>query len=200
MTATLSATPSPSTSTPAPALTIPGRLDIWIFVMIEVLIFSSYFVAYMLYRIWNPALYLQSQQQLSQHFGAANTIILLLSSWLIARAVQSAREARYETAQHQVYATMALGLAFVVSKLVEWSIKISDGYTLSTNGFFTFYYFLTGIHVVHVLLGFGFLGVMIYQLRSPVRRSMPTIEAGGIYWHMVDFLWVLIFALLYVMR
>ena len=179
---------------------VPGRIDIWIFVLIEAVIFSSYFIAYMLYRIWNPALYLQSQQQLSQHFGAVNTIVLLLSSWLIARAVQSAREARYETAQRQVWATIALGLAFVISKLAEWSIKVGDGYTLSSNGFFTFYYFLTGIHVVHVLLGFGFLGTMLYQLRSAERRSMPVIESGGIYWHMVDFLWVIIFALLYVMR
>jgi hypothetical protein len=57
-----------------------------------------------------------------------------------------------------------------------------------------------GIHVVHVLMGFGFLAVAIHQMRSPARRSIPAIEACGIYWHMVDFLWVIIFALLYVMR
>lgn len=199
MTASLTAA-MPSADTAHAPSTIPGRLDIWIFVMIEVLIFSSYFVAYMLYRVWNPALYLESQQQLSQHFGAANTVILLVSSWFVARAVQSARERQYDDAQRQVIATIALGLLFIASKLVEWTLKVSDGYTLSTNGFFTFYYFLTGIHVVHVLIGFGFLGVMLHQLRSPARRSMPTIEAGGVYWHMVDFLWVIIFALLYVMR
>jgi nitric oxide reductase NorE protein len=183
-------------STPA----IPGRIDIWIFVMIEAVIFSSYFAAYMLYRTWSPDLYLQSQQQLSQHFGAANTVILLLSSWLMASAVQSAREGRYDTAQNQVWATMWFGAAFIGSKLLEWSSKIAEGYTLTTNGFFTFYYFLTGIHVVHVLLGFGFLAVAIRQMRSTEGRSMPAIEACGIYWHMVDFLWVIIFALLYVMR
>ena len=95
---------------------------------------------------------------------------------------------------------MAFGGLFIASKLVEWSSKIGDGYTLTTNGFFTFYYFLTGIHVVHVLMGFGFLAVAIHQMHSPARRSMPAIEACGIYWHMVDFLWVIIFALLYVMR
>lgn len=200
MSTQLSAPAPHAASLARPIATIPGRIDIWIFVAVEMLIFSSYFVAYMLYRIWNPALYLQSQQQLSQHFGTANTIILLLSSWLIARAVQSAREARYRMAQQQVYATIALGCAFVTSKFIEWSIKIGDGYTLSSNGFFTFYYFLTGIHVVHVLLGFGFLATLLYQLRSPARRSITVIESGGIYWHMVDFLWVIIFALLYVMR
>jgi len=184
----------------AASLQIPGRLDIWIFVAIEAVIFSSYFVAYMLYRIWNPELFLQSQQQLSQHFGAANTVILLLSSWMIARAVHSARERRWQAAQGQVLLTIGFGLMFVASKLLEWSMKVRDGYELTTNGFFAFYYFLTGIHVVHVLMGFGFLGVVLYQLRSPARRSLPAIEAGGVYWHMVDFLWVIIFALLYVMR
>jgi nitric oxide reductase NorE protein len=179
---------------------VPGRVDIWIFVAIEAVIFASYFVAYMLHRVWDAELYLQSQQQLSQHFGAANTVILLLSSWLMASAVQSAREGRYDIAQQQVYATIAFGVLFIGSKLLEWSNKIDEGYTLTTNGFFTFYYFLTGIHVVHVLLGFGFLAVAIRQMRDIKRRSMPVIEACGIYWHMVDFLWVIIFALLYVMR
>ncbi len=183
-----------------PSNAIPGRIDIWVFVAIEVVIFSSYFVAYMLHRVWEPALYLESQQQLSQHFGAANTVILLVSSWLMAGAVQAAREGRHAAAQRQVWATMAFGGLFIASKLVEWSSKIGDGYTLTTNGFFTFYYFLTGIHVVHVLMGFGFLAVAIHQMRSPARRSIPAIEACGIYWHMVDFLWVIIFALLYVMR
>lgn len=199
MNSSLTAALPPAEATPATSA-VPGRLDIWIFVMIEVVIFSSYFVTYMLYRMWNPELYLESQQHLSQHFGALNTVILLVSSWFVARAVQSAREQRHAVAQRQVATTIALGALFIASKLVEWSTKIAAGYTLGTNGFFTFYYFLTGIHVVHVLLGFGFLGVMLHQLRSPERRSMPAIEAGGIYWHMVDFLWVIIFALLYVMR
>ncbi|HSW12066.1 MAG TPA: cytochrome c oxidase subunit 3 [Solimonas sp.] len=179
---------------------IPGRIDIWIFVAIEVLVFSSYFVTYMLYRTWNPDLFLQSQQQLNQNFGAANTVILLLSSWLIARGVQAAREGRYDAAQRQVFMTIFCGLLFVGSKGLEWSLKIGEGIEFSTNRFFSFYYFLTGIHVIHVLMGFAFLGVVVYQLRSPQRRSQEVIEAGGIYWHMVDFLWVIIFALLYVMR
>lgn len=198
----MTTTAIPSTPRPATAAgedqSIPGRLDLWVFVMIEVVIFSGYFVTYMLYRAWNPELYLASQQQLSQHFGAANTIILLISSWLMARAMQAARENHHDLAQKQVVATIFCGVLFIASKLMEWSIKIGDGYTLSTNGFFAFYYFLTGIHVVHMLIGFGFLAVVLYQLHSPSRRSMPVIEAGGIYWHMVDFLWVLIFALLYV--
>lgn len=85
---------------------IPGRPDIWIFVLIEAVIFGSYFVAYMVYRIWNPALFLQSQEQMSQSFDAVNTVTLLLSSWRMARAAQCARENRYDAAQRLVFQTV----------------------------------------------------------------------------------------------
>lgn len=179
---------------------LPGQPDIWMLVAFEVLVFSSYFVVYMLYRSWDPALFLESQQHLSQNFGALNTVILLFSSWFAAQGVQAAREGRYEAAQKLVLGTIGCGLLFVGSKLLEWSLKIDAGFTFSSNRFFSFYYFLTGIHVIHVLFGFVFLAVVLWQLRSPQRRSQPVIEAGAIFWHMVDFLWVIIFALLYVMR
>ena len=179
---------------------VPGQIDIWYFVLVEVIIFSSYFITYMLYRVWEPTLFLQSQAQLNQNFGAFNTVILLLSSWLIARAVQAAREQKFDAAQRLVVLTIACGALFITSKIFEWSSKIHQGLEFSTNRFFSFYYFLTGIHVLHVLIGFVFLGVVIYQIRSPQRRSISVIESGAIFWHMVDFLWVIIFALLYVMR
>lgn len=179
---------------------VPGQIDIWYFVLIEVIIFSSYFVTYMLYRSWDSALFLQSQAQLNQNFGAFNTVVLLVSSWLVARAVQAAREQNFDAAQKRVMMTIGCGLLFIGSKILEWSSKIHQGFEFSTNRFFSFYYFLTGIHVLHVLIGFVFLSVVIYQLRSPQRRSITVIESGAIFWHMVDFLWVIIFALLYVMR
>jgi nitric oxide reductase NorE protein len=177
-----------------------GQLDMWAFVLFECLIFASYFIIYMLYRMHQPELFLRSQQQLSQNFGAANTLILLTSSLLIARCVQSAREEKYEIALRQVVLTLLCGILFVASKTIEWWMKVREGIQFSTNDFFSFYYFLTGIHVLHVLIGFGALGIVVYQLWSPERRSQEIVETGATYWHMVDFLWVIIFALLYVMR
>lgn len=177
-----------------------GQPDMWVFVLLECLVFGSYFIIYMLYRMRTPKLFLESQGHLSQHFGVANTLILLTSSWLIARCVQSARENKHDIALGQLYMTMFCGALFVASKIAEWSMKIGDGYTFATNEFFWFYYFLTGIHVTHVLMGFGALLIVGYQLWGPERRSLEIIETGATYWHMVDFLWVIIFALLYVMR
>lgn len=183
-----------------PERAVPGQPDMWAFVLFESLVFSSYFVVYMLHRVRNAQLFLESQARLSQGFGAANTLVLLLSSWFMARCVQSARERQYDAAQRQVLAAGACGALFVGLKLYEWSLELTQGYGFSSNEFFSFYYFLTAIHVLHVLIGFVVLGVAVYQLRGAQLRSQEVIETCATYWHMVDFLWVIIFALLYVMR
>ena len=177
-----------------------GEPDMWAFVLFECLIFASYFIIYMLYRMADPELFLQSQEHLNQDLGVANTLILLTSSWLMARCVQAAREKKFEIATRQVVLTLVCGVAFVALKVTEWSMKVREGLEFSTNEFFWFYYFLTGIHVLHVLIGFVVLAVVVHQLRSPERRSQEIVETGATYWHMVDFLWVMIFALVYVMR
>jgi nitric oxide reductase NorE protein len=182
------------------ASVIPGQPDIWVLVLLEALTFSSYFVVYMIYRTRHPGLYLHSQAQLSLPFGVVNTLVLLTSSWSMARCVQRARAGAYSIALRDVFLTILLGLVFTVSKLFEWVTKTQAGLTFTSNEFFMFYYFLTGMHLLHVLMGFVFLGVVVYQLSSPARRSQEVIETGATYWHMIDFLWVVIFALLYVMR
>lgn len=182
----------------APA--IPGQPDMWVLVMIEALTFSAYFVVYTVFYKRSPELFLQSQAHLNLPFGVFNTVVLLTSSWSIARCVERSRAGDYGAALRNVYLTMAGGVLFTALKLYEWSAEISNGYTFTTDAFFSFYYFLTAMHLLHVVVGFIALSVVIYQLRSPQRRSQEIIETGATYWHMVDFLWVIIFALIYVMR
>jgi nitric oxide reductase NorE protein len=178
----------------------PGQPDMWVLVMIEALTFSSYFVVYVVCRALHPVLFQQSQAQLSLPLGVVNTLMLVTSSWSMARCVELARARNYNGALWAICLTILLGLIFAGSKIWEWSSRIHAGLYFSTNQFFSFYYFLTGIHLLHVLVGFIVLGVVIYQLISPARRSQVIIETGATYWHMVDFLWIFIFALLYVMR
>jgi nitric oxide reductase NorE protein len=179
---------------------VPGQPDMWALVLFEALLFTSYFGVYLVCRTQNPDLYLHSQAQLDPRLGVFNTLVLLTSSWSMARCVQAAREGSFRAASKNVFLTLFFGVVFVGSKVFEWSREIQKGFGFSTDEFFSFYYFLTGIHVIHVLVGFVVLGVVVYQLRSPARRSREIVETGATYWHMVDFLWVLIFALLYVMR
>ena len=178
----------------------PGQPDMWVLVMVEALTFSAYFVVYVIWRMRSPELFLQSQAYLSRELGVADTLILLTSSWSIARCVQRARAGEYRGALVSVGLTILLGVLFAGAKLYEWTLKVRSGMYFGTNEFFSFYYFLTGMHLLHVLVGFIVLGVVAYQLWSPARRSQEIIETGATYWHMVDFLWMIIFALLYLMR
>lgn len=183
-----------------PASHVPGGKDIWVFVLGDLVIFSGYFVVFMVYRAQQPELFLESQRHLDLTVGAVNTLVLLTSSWFAARSVIVARAGDIARATRLTVYCGLCGVLFLVVKAFEWSAKIAHGYTFPSNDFFMFYYLLTGIHGFHVALGLVFLGVSWYQLRTAARNRMSTVETGAIYWHMVDLLWVVIFALVYVMR
>ena len=182
------------------AKAVPGQPDMWMFVLFEMLIFTAYFGVYLFFRAQDPQPFLQSQRQLSLGVGIFNTIVLLSSSWSVARCVDTSRAGDYPRALRDAALTMAFGAVFLVSKALEWAHQIRLGNTISSDNFFTYYFFLTGIHLLHVLIGFVVLGVAVYQIRGPRRRSQQLIETCATYWHTVDFLWVLIFAMLYVVR
>jgi nitric oxide reductase NorE protein len=186
-----------------PARFVPGQPDMWAFVLFETLVFTAYFGFYLFYRARSPELFLHSQAQLDLRIGVFNTLVLLLSSWSVARCVQSSRAGAYRAALRDVLITAAFAAVFLVFKVFEWARLVRMGNGLDSNDFFTYYFFLTGIHFVHLLIGFVVLGVVVYQLRGPAGRSpklQENVETCATYWHTVDFLWVLIFALLYVVR
>lgn len=183
-----------------PGRFVPGQTDMWAFVLFETLVFTGYFGFYLFYRARGPELFLHAQTQLDLRVGVFNTLVLLLSSWSVARCVQSARAGAYRAAMRDVFITAAFAIVFLFFKVFEWTRLVRMGNGLDSNDFFTYYFFLTGIHFVHLLIGFVVLGVVVYQLRSPARRSQELVETCATYWHTVDFLWVLIFALLYVVR
>ena len=179
---------------------VPGQPDMWAFVLFETLVFTAYFGFYLFSRGRNPELFLHAQAQLDLRIGVFNTLVLLLSSWSVARCVQSARAGVYQAALRDVFITAAFAVVFLFFKVFEWVRLIHAGNGVDSNDFFMYYFFLTGIHFVHLLIGFVVLGIIVYQLRGPARRSQELVETGATYWHTVDFLWVLIFALLYVVR
>jgi nitric oxide reductase NorE protein len=191
---------SAAKETTGPARFVPGQPDMWAFVLFEALVFTSYFIVYVVRRTQSPELFLSSQAHLDLRVGVFNTLVLLASSWSVARCVLAARERSFRTALGHAFLTMAFGFVFLASKVLEWRAAIEAGFGFTTDEFFSFYYFLTAIHFLHLLIGFVVLGIAVHQLWSPARRSQQTIETCATYWHTIDFLWVLIFALLYVMR
>ena len=179
---------------------LPADRDLWVFVLGDFVIFSSYFLIFMVYRNQQHALFLESQRHLNVGIGMANTLVLLTSSLFIATAVRAARAGKYVKAGRLTVLSALCGVVFTAIKAYEWWAKISIGMTFTKNDFFMFYYLLTGVHLFHVVLGLIFLGVVFFELRSPQHRRPSVVESGAVYWHMVDLLWIVIFALIYLMR
>ena len=179
---------------------LPSNKDMWIFVLGDLVIFSTYFIIFMIYRHQERQQFLSAQQHLSLTIGVVNTLLLLAGSWFVAQSVQSTRAGDYQRAARLTVGGGLCGLAFILLKAYEWASKIGHGLTFPSNDFFMFYYMLTGVHLFHVALGLVFLSVVFVELRNPKLRRVSMVETGATYWHMVDLLWVVIFALMYVMR
>jgi len=193
------ATATDTTDT-SPDERVPGETGMWFFVLFESLIFTSYFCVYLYFRTQDEGAFLEAQSALRLPLGIVDTIVLLTSSWAIARSVQEARAGRPAAARRLAFVTIGLGAAFSALKLVEWAHLIGDGHTFTSSDFMQHYFFLTGMHAVHLLIGLVALGILVHQLADPHRRSQETIETCATYWHTVDLYWVLIFAVLYIVR
>jgi nitric oxide reductase NorE protein len=179
---------------------IPGAPDMWVFVVFESLVFASYFCVYLYFRTQDEAGFLEAQSALHLPLGVVDTILLLTSSWAMARCALHARALEHGVARQYAYLTAGFGAAFLALKVAEWASLIDEGHTFTSSEFMQHFFFLTGMHAIHLLIGFVVLGVLVRQLADPRRRSLTTIETCTTYWHTVDLYWVIIFALLYVVR
>ena len=177
-----------------------GTSGIWFFIIGDLLIFGVYFVCYMVYRSQSQDTFLQSQQLLDQRIGVINTLILLTSSLLVAIGTQAARQRQNDQSRRLFGVAVALGALFPLLKMVEWIPDVAAGLTPGKNLFWLFYYVMTGLHLVHVLAGLTVLGYVIRSLRAPGEPRIRLVETGALYWHMVDVLWLFLFAVFYLMR
>lgn len=186
----------------APLRRLPGVEGIWVFVAADMAMFAILFVSYMQGRLAEPALFEASRQTLDVNFGGINTLILLTSSWLVALGVVAVRQGRAERLPALLAAALACGLAFMVSKAIEYGGKLAAGITMLTNDFYMFYFTLTGIHLFHVTAGNVVLVVLWVKARNGAftQDNCVTLECGATYWHMVDLLWIMLFPLLYLLR
>lgn len=187
---------------------LPGEPGVWVFIVGDMLMFALFFGVFVHYRAQDPTLYIQSQATLNQGFGAINTMLLLTSSWFVVDAVRDARSRRTGRAGTRIILAFLCGAGFIAVKFFEYREKISAGITLTSNDFFMYYYMLTGIHLLHVVIGMGVL-IFLWRLlrQSALHRSTVShesvishLESGASFWHLVDMLWIFLFALLYLMK
>jgi nitric oxide reductase NorE protein len=177
---------------------LPGEGSMWFFVIGDLIIFGIYFVGYMYFRGQEHTVFLAGQARLNVVVGAVNTIMLLTSSLFVAVGTAAARAGRPRDAARLFGVAWVFGAAFPLLKLFEYVPEITAGLTPGTNAFFMFYFVMTGLHLCHVLLGLVILGFVIRNLA--VQPKLSFVESGATYWHMVDVLWLVLFALLYLMR
>ena len=188
-----------------------ATLGMWVFLITEVMFFGGLFASYAIYRSLYPEGFAVASRRLDYLLGAFNTAVLICSSLMMALAVHNAQRGRVRALQLFLALTMLLGLVFLGVKVVEYAHKFQEhlvpGPTFRFEGpearaaqlFFSFYFVMTGLHALHMVVGIGVLAVlwvMAWRGRFSPHYYTP-VEVAGLYWHFVDIVWIYLFPLLY---
>ncbi len=176
----------------------PGGILMWIIIFLELITFGMAIVAFVFYGKEQPELFHQSRLQLNATFGAVNTVFLLTSGFCMAQAVHEFKGNNIKKSSLFFKLTMLGGIFFLILKSIEYYHKIESGISLETNVFFTFYWLLTGFHLIHVIIGLVILGWTNYGMKKKNSDTqIEDIEACAAFWHMCDLIWLLLFPILY---
>ena len=185
-----------------------GRLGLWILIAGELVIFGGLIACYLLNRLRYPE-WAEQAAHTSTFFGALNTFVLLSSSFTIVKAHEAANKKNLKKVSLYMLLTIAGGLLFLVNKSIEYTHEIGHGFTMSSpvlqakgnyvgSLFWSFYYLMTGLHGTHVLVGMVIMTVIWTQARKG--KNLHRVELAGLYWHMVDLIWIFLFPLLYIAK
>jgi len=188
---------------------IASKLGMWLFIFTELLLFGGLFIVYSVFRHGNLEAFNLAAQHLDVKVGTINTFILLISSMTIAMSTTAIQKKDKRTTLILIAITVALAIAFLVNKYFEWGHKIHDGLypgsdVLTELGrgdtlFFGLYFFMTGLHALHIIIGMTFLIVIFFRVRKEhiTHDNFQLLENGGLYWHLVDIIWIFLFPLFY---
>lgn len=186
-----------------------ARLGMWLFLYTEIMLFGGLFVLYAVYYHRFPGEFAAAGGELELALGALNTGLLLLSSFTVAASVESLRKGAERTALALLGSTVLLGLVFLFNKSVEWSHKFAHGIYPGSETllkgpkgetiFYGLYFTLTGLHALHVFLGCAVLSACwVLVLKGFVTgERINLLENTGLYWHLVDIVWIFLFPLFY---
>ena len=186
-----------------------AKLGMWLFLVTEINLFGGLFIAYSYMRHKYPADFHEAGAELNATLGVTNTIVLLTSSLTVVLSIMAIQQGKRVLSQRFLTSTILLGATFLVIKAFEWSAKFHHGLYPSSahlatlpHGeqiFFGLYFTMTGLHGVHVLVGICVLGVMARMIGSGKisQDRNVTLENGGLYWHLVDVIWIFLLPLFY---
>jgi cytochrome c oxidase subunit 3 len=193
-----------------------STLGMWVFLMTEVMFLGALFTAYGMYRLLYSEGFAAASMHLNVPLASINTAVLLTSSFMMALAVRAAQTGSRVGQVFFLLLTILFGLAFLGIKGYEYYLEYQEGlvpvtgFTFHYEGgnpgqaklFYNFYFALTGLHAIHMIVGIGWLLVIAFLALR--RRFSPEyytpVEVAGLYWHFVDIVWVFIFPLLYLLQ
>ena len=188
-----------------------SRLGMWLFLCTEVLLFAGLFVAYSVYRYSFQDAFAAASRSSEIWAGTLNTVVLITSSLTVALSIHYARNDKPKIAAVLVAITLAFGLAFMGIKAIEYTAHFREhqlpgryyGFEEvrlpGASMYWSLYFLMTGLHGLHVLAGMGVLSVILWRTLHGyyTSRYYLGIELGGLYWHLVDLIWIFLFPLLY---
>jgi cytochrome c oxidase subunit 3 len=191
---------------------IGARMGMWLFLFTEVLLFGGLFLAYAYYRSIHPVYFHLAGMELDTALGTMNTIILITSSLTMALSITAMQKSNKVLSQIFLSLTVFLALSFMVNKYFEWAHKFEIGIypgsdTLlngppGQNVFFGLYYVMTGLHGLHIIIGLVVIVfVMVFIAKDKITPDNNVIMGNaGLYWHLVDLIWIFLFPLFYLIQ
>lgn len=186
-----------------------GTMGMWIFLFTELFLFGGLFLTYAVFRYNHPAEFHQAGLELDTFIGTLNTIVLLISSMTVAMSITAVQKKQNSLALFLLAITTLLALVFMVNKYFEWSHKVHLGIYPGSpvlenmeRGellFYGLYFMMTGLHALHVIIGLVVLFFAAHGIKKgTVTSERPLLlENAGLYWHLVDLIWIFLFPLMY---
>lgn len=186
-----------------------SKIGMWLFIFTEMLLFVGLFLVYSVYRFKNAEAFHLAAEELSVPIGTINTIILLISSMTAAMSITSIQKGNKKLTLILIGTTLVLALVFLINKYFEWGGKIEHGlypgseYLMGLGHgdvlFFGLYFFMTGLHAFHIIVGMIVLGFVYHRVSIGKVNSTDYVflENGALYWHLVDLIWIFLFPLFY---
>jgi len=188
---------------------VGAKTGMWLFLFTELLLFGGLFVVYAVYRQMHGEAFHHAADELNVRMGVTNTIVLLTSSLTMVLSITSLQRGKVARSLGCLAATMGGAVIFMIIKFFEWSAKY-DHHIFPGQAhlvemphgeglFFNLYFMMTGLHGIHVVIGLIVMIVVFFKVSngSIHARRFETLEFTGLYWHLVDLVWIFLLPLFY---
>jgi len=190
-----------------------SKIGMWLFIFTELLLFGGLFIVYSVYRFMNQDAFHLAAEELNTTIGAINTVLLLISSMTIAMSTSALQFKKKGVTLGLLTVTVILGIVFLVNKYFEWGIKFEHGiwpgsehllndFSQGEILFFGLYFVMTGLHALHIIIGLAIILVAAWRIHKGTvnENRAALLENAGLYWHLVDLIWIFLFPLFYLIH